>query len=437
MRIDLQYGKTGLPLELPDDWQVTVFRKQAMPLLDGPGADLQRAFRDPIGGEPLAVAAARAKSACILICDVTRPVPNGILLPPLLRTLLASGIPTANITVLVATGLHRPNEGDELREVVGDDWTLATVRVENHFARNDEDHVLLGVTRRGVPVKLDRRFVEADLRIVIGLVEPHFMAGYSGGRKLITPGIAHADTITVFHSASFLEHPDATNCRLCNNPLHETQMEIARMLGPVYAVNTVLDEARHIAFLNFGELEASHLAAIDFLTPYATFPVTQTFPTVITTGAGYPLDKTYYQTVKGIVSAIELLTRGGTLFIASECAEGFGSREFACAQGELRQLGAGAFMTKIQQQARAHIDEWQTEMLLKALRHGTICLYTTGLSQEEAHLTGVTCIPYLLDAVRQRVITTGDTRIAVIPEGPYLIPLRSNKIPVIPVNPVK
>ncbi|HEY3377002.1 MAG TPA: nickel-dependent lactate racemase [Armatimonadota bacterium] len=423
MQIDLHYGKTGLPLELPDEWDVTVFRKTAMPVLDDPQAALQRAVREPIGGEPLSVAAARARTACILICDVTRPVPNGTLLPILVRTLLAAGIAAEQITILVATGFHRPNEGEELREVVGDDWVLATVPVCNHFARNDEDHRLLGVTQRGTPAKLDRRFVDADLRIVVGLVEPHFMAGYSGGRKLITPGIAHADTIASVHSAAFLEHPCAANCRLQGNPLHDTQLEIARMVGPVYAVNTVLDEARRISYLSYGELEASHQAAIEFLTPYATFPIETTFSTVITTGAGYPLDKTYYQTVKGIVSAHELLTPGGMLFIASECSEGLGSPEFISAQEQLLRLGSEDFLAMIVAQTRANIDEWQTEMLIKALHRGTLCLYSTGLTAEEQRLTGVTCVPSLADAVRQRVAATGNRRIAVIPEGPYLIPL--------------
>ncbi len=423
MRIDLHYGKSGLPLELPDSWDVTVFRKKAMPVLADPGEALRQALYEPIGGEPLGLVASRARTACILICDITRPVPNGKLLPILLLTLLGAGMDAANITILVATGLHRPNEGEELHEVVGDDWVLDTVPVYNHFARNDEEHRLLGVTRRGIPVKLDRRFLDADLRMVVGLVEPHFMAGYSGGRKVITPGIAHADTITAIHSSAFLEHPSAANCRLPGNPLHETQVEIARMVGTVYAVNTVLDEARRISYLSYGDIEASHQASIDFLTPYATFPVATTFPTVITSGAGYPLDKTYYQTVKGIVGAGELLTPGGTLFIASECSEGFGSSEFIRAQQQLQRLGPEAFLAMISQQQRAEIDEWQTEMLIKALRRGAICLQSAGLTPREQQLTGVMCTPSLLAALRQRIAETGDKRIAVIPEGPYLIPL--------------
>src|SRR6202023_1658492 len=144
----------------------------------------------------------------------------------------------------VATGLHRPNEGEELKRLVGDPWVLDTVRVVNHFARSDVDHVDLGRTRtRGTPAKVDRRFIEADLRIATGLVEPHFMAGYSGGRKVIAPGLAHAETITTFHSARFMADPNAVNCNFESNPLHEEQLEIVRMLGGALALNTVVDEA--------------------------------------------------------------------------------------------------------------------------------------------------------------------------------------------------
>ena len=196
MHIDLLYGKGSYRLDLDPAWDVTVIRKPEMPLLADPAAAVRAALAQPVGARPLAEEARGAKSACILVCDITRPVPNGLFLPIMVRQLLDAGIPAAGITVLVATGLHRPNEGDELAELVGDPWVMQTVKVQNHFARNDADHVDLGATRRGTPVKLDRRFVQADVRIATGLVEPHFMAGYSGGRKVIAPGVAHKDTIT-------------------------------------------------------------------------------------------------------------------------------------------------------------------------------------------------------------------------------------------------
>ena len=204
---------------------------------------------------------------CILICDITRPVPNGMVLPILVDVLMEAGVAPASIMVLVATGLHRPNEGEELRELVGDDRVLKTVRVENHFARRDEEHVFLGTTPRGIPVRFDRRVVEANLRIVVGLVEPHFMAGYSGGRKVIIPGVAHQNTIRALHATRILKHEKAANCILEGNPLHEEQLAAIHMVGKSYAVNTVIDEERNLSFVNFGEIEKSHAEAVSFVEP--------------------------------------------------------------------------------------------------------------------------------------------------------------------------
>lgn len=212
IRIVMRYGKEGLPVELPDDLELTFIRKPKMPLVDDPKQAVRRALRSPVGCRPLREEAKGKRRICILICDITRPVPNGTVLPVLLDELLEAGADPASITVVVATGLHRPNEGEELRELVGDDRVLATVRIVNHFARKDEDHRFLGTTPGGIPVRIDHRFLDADLRIVIGLVEPHFMAGYSGGRKVIVPGIAHHDTIRGLHATRLLKQENVANC---------------------------------------------------------------------------------------------------------------------------------------------------------------------------------------------------------------------------------
>jgi nickel-dependent lactate racemase len=327
-----------------------------------------------------------------------------------------------DIRVLVATGLHRPNEGQELLEVVGSEWVMRTVKVENHFARRGEDHADLGKTQRGIPVKLDRRFVEADLRIVVGLVEPHFMAGYSGGRKVITPGVAHRDTITSIHAAGMLEQKGVENCIIDENPLHQELAEIATMAGECYAVNVVLDEARQISFVNFGDMEKSHAEAVSFARPFAEVPVAQKFKTVITSGAGYPLDKNYYQTVKGMVAALDILAPGGNLFIVSECSEGIGSSEYATCQRRLIDVGPEAFMKQILPKTRADIDEWETEMQLKVAKVSKIHLYSGCLCDIDKQLTGVVHVDSLADAIQQSVGEFGDRHVAVIPEGPYVIP---------------
>lgn len=432
MKITMNYGRQGLTLDLPDEWEVTVVNKRPMPVHPAPEEAVRQALEEPVGCAPLQELARGAKSACILICDITRPVPNGLVLPILLRKLLDAGMKQDNITIMVATGLHRPNEDQELRELVGDDWVMDNFKVVNHFARNDQDHVEVGVTSRGTVAKLDRRFVEAELRIATGLVEPHFMAGYSGGRKVITPGVAHRDTITRLHTATFMEHPRAVNCVLDGNPLHEEQLEIVKLLGGAYAVNTVIDEHRRLSFVNFGEIVQSHLEAVEYMRPYAELLLPRPFKTVITSSAGYPLDKTYYQTVKGMVGAQEILEPGGDLYIVSEISEGMGSPEYVQAQKKLIELGMDGFLEDIKPLQFAHIDEWQTEMQLKPMRIGKIRLYTQGLSKQDQALTGVEVIDSLEElyqALRRSVERDPERRVAVIPEGPYVLPFLEANAP--------
>ncbi|HME98010.1 MAG TPA: nickel-dependent lactate racemase [Methylomirabilota bacterium] len=424
MTIDLLYGRGTVSLAPPPGCVPTVVAKHAMPVLADPGAAVARALAEPVGVPALPALARGRRSACILICDITRPVPNGLFLGPLVRGLLSAGVPRAGITVLVATGLHRANEGAELAELVGDPWVLETVSVANHDATVDRDHVLLGRTPgRGTVVRLDRRLIAADLKIATGLVEPHFMAGWSGGRKVIAPGVAHAETITTFHNSAFMAHPRAANCVLDGNPLHEEQLAIVGMLGGALALNTVIDDRRRLAFVNFGEIVASHLEAVAFARRYAQVAVPRRFHTVVTSAAGYPLDKTYYQTVKGMVGPLDILEPGGDLIVASACSEGMGSKHYVEAQRRLVDLGPDGFAASIEHKSHADIDEWQTQMQLRPMRVGRVRLYTDGLDAITAGLTGVERVTDLAGAVAESMARHSDPHVAFVPEGPYVVPV--------------
>jgi nickel-dependent lactate racemase len=421
--LNLLFGKGHLPVSLPLQVRATVIRKAPLPKLADPHGAVRQALHQPMGAPAFRTLARDRKSACILVCDITRPVPNHLFLRPMIEDLLAAGMAKERICVLVATGLHRPNEGAELAEVIGDPWVLANVRVENHFARRDGDHVDLGTTRtRGTPVKINRLFIEADLKIATGLVEPHFMAGYSGGRKVVAPGVAHAETIRTFHNARFMEDPFARSCNLEGNPLHEEQLEIVRMIGEIYGLNTVIDEERDLVHVTFGEIIESHLAAVEFVRGATEVKMGRRFKTIVTSSAGYPLDKTYYQTIKGMVTPIDILEPGGTLIMASECSEGLGSPEFKEAQRRLVEMGRDEFLSSLVKKKLAEVDEWQTEMQMKPMRLGSVELYTTGLSREERGLTGVGMVDSLEEAIAASVERSGDAEVAVIPEGPYVVP---------------
>ena len=419
----MKYGKKGLSLQLPDDLKTDVIQKRGMPIFNDPESAVRRALSLPVGCQPLSREATGCQSVCILICDITRPVPNSIVLPVLIRELIRIGFSSDSITLLVATGLHRPNEGEELRELIGDDWVFKNIPVVNHFARRDTDHLFLGSTARGTPVKIDRRFVDSDMRIVVGLVEPHFMAGYSGGRKVVVPGIAHEDTIRVLHSTRMLEDDRITNCRLEGNPLHEELLQTVRKTGKIMAVNTVIDENRNLSFINFGALEESHLAAVAFARPYFEIPVSRKYKTVITSSSGYPLDKTYYQTIKGMVGVAGILETGADVFIVSECSEGLGSKEYTESQTQLIQMGADSFLAETARKAGAAVDEWETVMQIKAMKQAKIHLFSEGLNREEKALTGVEVIENLPDALQECLSMKEDKHMAVIPEGPYAIPV--------------
>src|SRR5215211_882268 len=248
MKVTLDYGRTGLDVTLPDDRTVGPLTIREAPPLADPARVLEEALRNPIGTKPLAELARGRKSACVVICDITRPVPNKLILPPLLRTLEASGIPRDKIVILNATGLHRPNEGAELVEMVGEE-IVQNYRIENHRGKATEEHTYLGTTPNGVPAWINTRYIEADLKITTGLIEPHLMAGYSGGRKVICPGIAGLETVSGWHGPRFLEHPNADCGIVAGNPVHEENTRIALMAGCDFIVNVCLDGARRVTWV--------------------------------------------------------------------------------------------------------------------------------------------------------------------------------------------
>src|SRR5580692_2607324 len=256
MRIVLDYGKTGLPVEIPDANLVGPLGLRPVAPLPEPENALAAALANPTGTPPLVELARGKRSACVVICDITRPVPNEFLLRQILPTLEQAGIARDKITILIATGLHRPNLGEELVELVGRE--IATnYRVENHDGRNLAEHTFLGNSPRGVPAWIDTRYVQADLKITTGFIEPHLMAGYSGGRKLVCPGIAALETVKSWHSPAFLEHPNADCGILAGNPVHEENTWIARHTGCDFIVNVVIDAQRRPLKFVAGDMVAA------------------------------------------------------------------------------------------------------------------------------------------------------------------------------------
>lgn len=310
MRVRLDYGKVGLEVEFPDHNTKAVLGLKPTVPLENPTKAIAHALRQPIATPALADIARGRRDACIVLCDITRPVPNRLLLPPILETLHRSGIPKERVTLLIATGTHRPNWGDELEALVGGD-IAGSYRVVNHDSKSLSAHRFMGTSPNGVPIWIDKVYTDADLRITVGLIEPHFMAGFSGGRKLIMPGVAAFYTIQRWHCPRFLEHPLATNGSVRGNPVHEEALAIAKCVRPDFIVDVILDEANRTTGVFAGDLEQAWLTGVEFAGKHVRAAITEPVDIVVTTCAGYPLDLTFYQTVKGMVGALPAVKQGG------------------------------------------------------------------------------------------------------------------------------
>jgi nickel-dependent lactate racemase len=419
MRVHLEYGRTGLEVELPDRNVVKCLGYQPAPPLDDPQETIAIRLARPSGTPPLAELARGRHSACVVISDVTRPVPNRLLLPPILQTLEESGIPRDRILILVATGLHRPNEGDELAEMVGPS-IAREYRIENHFGRQRDQHAYLGQSPRGVPVWVDRRYVEADLKITTGLIEPHFMAGFSGGRKLICPGLAALETIRAWHSPDFLEHPNARAGVIEGNPVHEENTWIARRAGCDFIVNTVLDSQRRILSVVAGDMQQAFEEGVKFVRGLLIATIPQPVDIVVTSSAGYPLDTTFYQSVKGMVAALDIVKPGGTIILAASMTEGIGSAEFQRLFDENASLDG--FMERILSKKYFVLDQWQLEEMARACRKAKIKVVTQGLPPATLQRLFVQSAPSVETAVAESLAEYGpDATIAVVPKGPYVL----------------
>ena len=419
MRIEMRYGSGTLPIEIPDKNVAGVLEiSESVPLSDGDGA-VRDAIAQPIASPPLAELAKGRESACIVISDITRPVPNKVILPPLLETLEQTGIPGEKITILIATGIHRPNNAEELEIMVGRDL-MDRYRIVNHFSQKIETHTDLGTTENGTPVHIDNTYLEADLKIITGLIEPHLMAGYSGGRKAICPGIASIETMKVMHGPELMEHPKSAVGILEGNPFHLEATEIALMAGVDFNLNVAIDKTRQITGVFAGDMVESHRVGAEFVEKHARVTLPAAADAVVVSSAGYPLDATFYQAIKGLLTAVEIVKQGGSILLVAACSEGIGSKPFTELIFKTDDLTA--FVQGLYNPANFVIDQWQLEELAKVARKADIYFYTDGIPYHQRAKLFVHPLETAQAGIKELLTRYGkDVQIAVIPEGPYVL----------------
>jgi len=339
-----------------------------------------------------------------------------------------------DITILVATGMHRPSTPEEKVEMYGAD-VVEKYRVIDHDSTDRSGLIELpSKTSKGTTVFVNRLYHDADLKVVTGLIEPHFMAGYSGGRKSICPGIVNIETIQKFHGPGFLEDPNAINCNLEGNPCHIESSEVAGIVGADFMLNTALDQNREIVDVVGGDLYKAHAKGIRMVNTYARVKVEEPVDIVLTSGGGYPLDKTFYQTVKGMVAAIPVVKPGGKIVIVSECSEGVGSQEYLDIMLEYHGKHE-EFMGDIKASPVVKLDQWEFEEQIKVLDVvGVEGLILLSSELERDILEKLSVTPYfrysssdniqtaLQELVDALISEYGNPKLAVIPDGPYVIP---------------
>jgi nickel-dependent lactate racemase len=418
MLTQLAFGKTGISVTLPEGFAYRVLEaRSAAPLPDWAAA-LEATLDRPIGTAPLAELARGKRSAAISVCDITRPAPNRKTLPPILRRLESAGIARENITILIATGLHRPATDAEIREICGEE-IAATVRVVNHDARDLASHRHLGTTASGTPVYVDERFMAADLHITLGFIEPHLMLGFSGGRKLIAPGLAAQETIKVLHSPKFMRDARSVEGSIEDNPLHRELLEIARMSRHDFLLDVALARDRSIAGVFAGDAVQAHRTGVEFVSRVLLETLDEPVDAVITTSAGYPLDLTYYQAIKGVTAASHILKPGGSILLVGECSEGAGAPEFQ--RMLLDGISDSEFLARIAG-VPVTVDQWQLEKLALVTTRHKLLWYVPGLpAQFREKLWGraFDSLPAALETLAASLHL--GARVAVIPEGPYVL----------------
>lgn len=417
MQVHLQYGNDGLRVDVPST-NITLLAPRFLPGLKDELAGFRSAVNEPIASKPLREKIGASDRVAIVIPDITRPLPSERLLPWILSEL--QHVPAENFVIVNGTGSHRANTPDELRGMVGEDVSNR-YRVVNHDAHDPKSLTFAGKTPDGQSVYFNREYVEADRRIVIGFIEPHFMAGFSGGYKGIFPAVADIESIMHYHRAEVIGHARSTWGVLEGNPTQRQIRENGSIVPLDFCINVTLNRQREITRFFCGEVMESHASGCAFAKATAMIACRQPFPVVITTNSGYPLDQNLYQAVKGMSAAAQIIETGGLVVAASRCNDGFPNH------GNFRKIlfehdSPQALLDTILSPGFSMYDQWEAQLLAMVCLKARVGLYSE-LSAEDSRRAHLEKVDDIARRTEEELLRIGrDARIAVLPEGPMTIP---------------
>lgn len=417
----LPSDRDSFEVALPDS--TVVLLPKATETLPNPEAAVSQALQEPIGSAGLRHRVQPGQQIVIVVSDITRPVPNQIILPPVFAELNAAGIRDDHITIVVGTGLHRLMSPDEL------DWMLGVemvrrYRVVQHEARRPETLVEVGRTRSGVPVSLCRTYVEADFRIMTGFVEPHLFAGYSGGAKGVMPGVAGAELIMHNHGFPHLSSSRARWCVTEGNPIFEQIEEVASLRPPEFLLNVTIDTDRQLTGVFAGEPGAAYKAAISQAERQYLVEIPGAFDIVVVTNMGYPADTTLYQCIKGVSVAAEAVRDQGAIILVAGCDEGLGGSEYVdlLTSGE----SPAALLAEIAAGDEARLDQWQVQCQAEVQEKARVYLRSKLSRQdtEAAHLDYCSDVSALVNELVKAAQAGGRPgSVLALPHGQLTVPV--------------
>jgi len=419
VRVDLAYGRKGLEVELPD-WS-DVIRPRFLPGLPNEAASLIHALRHPIGSPPLVSLVKPGDKVVIVHTDITRATPNDRILPVLLAELEGVGVSRFNITLLNGLGTHRRQSQNELRQMLGDQ-IVEHYRCLQHDCNDDENLVSLGETSLGHPVRINRFYLESDVRILTGFIEPHFFAGFSGGPKAILPSLAGTESVFTNHSQKMIAHPQAAWGITTGNPIWEEMREVALQTEPTFLLNVALNADHQISSVFAGEMLAAHSAGSAFVKEQAMVEVDGPYDIVVTTNSGYPLDQNLYQAVKGMSAASQIVRQGGSIIIAAACEDGL--PEHGRYAKLLSEAGSPqAIIDMVSQPGYSVQDQWQVQIQAQIQLKADVYVYSENLSDEQIRKALFIPSRNIAQTVNELLKRDGKKpRLCIIPEGPQTIP---------------
>jgi len=423
--VQIPFGRGHLPFKAPRGVKLEVLRSKPKKGLRDPDAALAAAVARPLSARPLAEVAAGARSACIVVSDITRPVPNALILGRILPVIEGAGVAREAITILIGTGTHRAAPPAEIAEIVGA-RVARKYRVVNHDCRRGNTRigaVTNPLTGAEIPILLDRRYVNADLRIVTGLVEPHIFCGYSGGRKALLPGIAALTSIRRWHGPELIAHPNSAPGVTRGNLPAALALDAARQAGCDFAVNVTLNRDRQVTGVFAGDVEAVYDGAVGFVESYVLTEPVAPAKVIVTSAAGRPLDATFYQAIKGLIAVLPIMAEGGVAVLAAEASEGIGDAGFTRLVRRTRDVVE--WSANLAGRRGFSMGQWQLQRMAWVRARGAVYLVSR-LDDADARAAFSQPFGTLQAAVDAAVAHTGAGRIVAVPEGPYVVTRPAN-----------